>query len=47
MWSDGATSAVTLIGTDLVIVDLDGIAVVEGLGSLRSLAGAPVPTTIG
>jgi len=42
VWSDGAPSAVVMIGAKLAIVDLDGVAVVEGLGSLSALAGAPV-----
>lgn len=37
-------SAVTVIGADLVAVDRSGVAVIEGLGSLRSLAGATVGT---
>ena len=42
VWSDGAPSAVAMIGAKLAIVDLDGVVVVEGLGSLSTLAGAPV-----
>jgi len=42
VWSDGAASAVTLIALKLVVVDLGGVAVVEGLGSLSALAGALV-----
>ncbi len=42
VWSGGGASAVTLIGADLVVVDAGGVAVVQGLGSLRSLAGEQV-----
>lgn len=44
VWSDDGTSAVTLIGADLWVValDADGVSVVAGLGSMRSLAAAPV-----
>ncbi len=42
IWSAGGASAVTLIGADLVVVSLDGVAVVDGLGSMRALAGSPV-----
>jgi hypothetical protein len=39
VWSADGTSAVTVIGADLVVVGRDGTAVVEGLGSVRALAG--------
>jgi len=42
VWSDGAPSAVAMIGAKLAIVDLDGVVVVQGLGSLSALAGTPV-----
>jgi len=40
-------SAVAMIGAKLAVVDLDGVAVVEGLGSLSALAGAPVQVANG
>ena len=43
VWSDGASSAAAMIGAKLAIVDLDGVVVVDGLGSLSALASAPVP----
>ena len=43
LWSDGARSAAAMIGAKLAIVDLDGVVVVDGLGSLSALASAPVP----
>jgi hypothetical protein len=43
VWSVDASSAVTLTGSKLAIVDLSGVVVVERPGSLRALAGAPVP----
>jgi len=35
----------TLSGADLVVVGVDGVIAVEGLGSLRAMAGAPVVVT--
>ena len=45
VWSVDGRHAVTLSGADLVVVGVDGIAAVEGLGSLRALAGVPVVVT--
>jgi hypothetical protein len=39
VWSADGARATTIIGADLVVVGRDGTAVVEGLGSLRALAG--------
>ena len=45
VWSADGRRAVTLSGADLIVVGVDGVTAVEGLGSLRALAGAPVVVT--
>jgi hypothetical protein len=43
VWNDGATAAATVINAKLVIIDrqLGDSVVVDGVGSLRTIAGAP------
>ena len=45
VWGADGRHAMTLSGADLVVVGVDGVIAVEGLGSLRAMAGAPVVVT--